>query len=34
MKIFDTHTHLNLKQFAGRLEEELELARELGVTWH
>lgn len=34
MKIFDTHTHLNLKQFAGRLEEELELARELGVAWH
>lgn len=34
MKIFDTHTHLNLKQFAGRLEEELELARELGVVWH
>lgn len=34
MKIFDTHTHLNLKQFTGRLAEELELARELGVTWH
>ena len=28
---FDTHTHLNVEEFAGREQEELELAKELGV---
>lgn len=32
MKIFDTHTHLNVEEFAGREEEELQLAAEMGVT--
>ena len=32
MNIFDTHTHLNVEEFAGREAEELELAREMGVT--
>ena len=29
MQIFDTHTHLNVEEFAGREKEELELAKEL-----
>ena len=32
MKIFDTHTHLNVEEFLGREEEELALAAEMGVT--
>lgn len=34
MQIFDTHTHLNVEEFAGREKEELELAKELGVHAH
>lgn len=34
MEIFDTHTHLNIDTFAGREEEELSLAKEMGVTAH
>jgi len=34
MQIFDTHTHLNVEEFAGREKEELELAKELGVLAH
>lgn len=30
--IFDTHTHLNIEDFAGREAEELALAAEMGVT--
>ena len=30
--IFDTHTHLNIEEFAGREDEELALAAEMGVT--
>ena len=29
MKIFDTHTHLNVEEFAGREAEELQLAKEM-----
>ena len=32
MKIFDTHTHLNVENFAGQEAQEIALARELGVT--
>ena len=32
MKIFDTHTHLNVEEFAGREEEELQLATKMGVS--
>ncbi|MGT2826345.1 TatD family hydrolase [Streptococcus himalayensis] len=32
MQIFDTHTHLNVEEFEGRIEEELALAKEMGVT--
>ena len=32
MRIFDTHTHLNVEEFAGREEEELQLAAEMGVS--
>lgn len=32
VQIFDTHTHLNAKEFEGRIEEELTLAQEMGVT--
>ncbi|MBZ2156504.1 TatD family hydrolase [Streptococcus anginosus] len=32
MKIFDTHTHLNVDNFAGKEAEEITFARELGVT--
>lgn len=32
--IFDTHTHLNVEAFEGRVEEELALAKEMGVTTH
>lgn len=34
IKIFDTHTHLNVEQFDGRVAEELALAKELGVVRH
>jgi tatD family DNase len=30
--IFDTHTHLNIEEFAGREAEEIALAAEMGVT--
>lgn len=32
MQIFDTHTHLNVENFEGKEKEEMDLARELGVT--
>ncbi|WP_280113867.1 MULTISPECIES: TatD family hydrolase [Streptococcus] len=32
MQIFDTHTHLNVEEFEGCIEEELALAHEMGVT--
>lgn len=32
IELFDTHTHLNVEQFDGRVAEELEFAKELGVT--
>ena len=32
LKIFDTHTHLNVDNFAGKEAEEIAFARELGVT--
>ncbi|MEW4355002.1 TatD family hydrolase [Streptococcus pneumoniae] len=32
IQIFDTHTHLNSEEFEGRVEEELALAAEMGVT--
>ena len=32
MKIFDTHTHLNVDNFAGKEQEEIDFAAELGVT--
>ena len=32
MDIFDTHTHLNVEEFAGREAEEIALAAEMGVT--
>ena len=32
MNIFDTHTHLNVDNFAGKESEEIAFARELGVT--
>ncbi|WP_067103525.1 TatD family hydrolase [Streptococcus sp. DD13] len=34
MEIFDTHTHLNVENFADKVAEELALAKELGVTRH
>lgn len=34
IQIFDTHTHLNVEQFEGRVEEELTLAKDMGVTRH
>lgn len=34
IKIFDTHTHLNVENFADTIEEELVLAREMGVVYH
>ncbi|KXT85339.1 putative deoxyribonuclease YcfH [Streptococcus sp. DD11] len=34
MRIFDTHTHLNVEEFAGREAEELALAAEMGVVLH
>ena len=34
IEIFDTHTHLNLPQFEGRVADELALAKTLGVTRH
>lgn len=32
IEIFDTHTHLNVEEFIGKIQEELALAAELGVT--
>lgn len=32
MNIFDTHTHLNVENFAGKEVEEIAAARKLGVT--
>lgn len=32
LEIFDTHTHLNVANFAGREQEEIDFAAELGVT--
>ena len=32
IKIFDTHTHLNVDNFAGKEQEEIDFAAELGVT--
>ncbi|MGG8343548.1 TatD family hydrolase [Streptococcus uberis] len=32
--IFDTHTHLNVDNFKGKIEEELALAKEMGVGYH
>ena len=34
LAIFDTHTHLNVEQFEGRVQEELDFAKEMGVTLH
>ncbi|WP_414605103.1 TatD family hydrolase [Streptococcus equi] len=31
---FDTHTHLNVDHFNGKEDEELALAKELGVSYH
>ena len=31
MQIFDTHTHLNVEEFAGKEQEEIDFAAELGV---
>lgn len=32
MKIFDTHTHLNVEEFEGKTQEELDLAFSMGVS--
>lgn len=32
IKIFDTHTHLNVDNFAGKVQEEVDFAAELGVV--
>lgn len=32
--IFDTHTHLNVDNFKGKIEEELALSKEMGVGYH
>ena len=34
MQIFDTHTHLNVEEFAGKEQGELDLAKEMGVVAH
>ncbi|KHD44991.1 TatD family hydrolase [Streptococcus hongkongensis] len=34
LSIFDTHTHLNVDNFIGKEDEELALAKEMGVTAH
>lgn len=34
ISIFDTHTHLNVEYFIGKEDEELALAKEMGVTAH
>lgn len=34
MQIFDTHTHLNVEEFDGRVPEELAAAKEMGVVLH
>ena len=32
IEIFDTHTHLNVDNFAGKEQEEIDFAAELGVV--
>ena len=32
MKIFDTHTHLNVDNYFGKEDEEIALAHEMGVS--
>lgn len=32
LQIFDTHTHLNVEDFTGKEQEEIDFAHELGVT--
>jgi len=32
IRIFDTHTHLNVDNFAGKEQEEVNFAAELGVV--
>lgn len=34
VSIFDTHTHLNVDNFKGKVAEELALAQEMGVSYH
>ncbi|EGE53316.1 TatD family hydrolase [Streptococcus parauberis] len=34
IEIFDTHTHLNVENFIGKEDEELALAKEMGVMAH
>ena len=34
MQIFDTHTHLNVEEFAGKEQEELNLAKGMGLVAH
>ncbi|MGT2934142.1 TatD family hydrolase [Streptococcus catagoni] len=34
LRIFDTHTHLNVENFRGKEAEELSLAKEMGVVAH
>lgn len=34
LEIFDTHTHLNVENFAENVREELALAKEMGVSYH
>ncbi|XCY67378.1 TatD family hydrolase [Streptococcus iniae] len=34
ISIFDTHTHLNVDNFIGKEDEELALAKEMGVAYH
>lgn len=34
MNIFDTHTHLNVENFTETVDQELALAKEMGVTSH
>ncbi|MFS1664071.1 TatD family hydrolase [Streptococcus sp. zg-JUN1979] len=31
LALFDTHTHLNVEQFEGRIQEEMDMARDFGV---
>ena len=34
LEIFDTHTHLNVENFAENVREELALAKKMGVSYH